>query len=77
MTFSEWWAKQDPQPTQAEVAAELGVDQSTVSYWLSGRCAPKTPLRIRVAKLTKGQVPIDAWDEPQPAQTKRRNRNAA
>lgn len=37
--------------TQREVAEKLGVDQSAVSFWETGKTAPRAALLVQVAKL--------------------------
>lgn len=37
--------------TQREVAAAIGVDQSAVSLWETGRTMPRASVLIRLAKL--------------------------
>lgn len=37
--------------TQAEVAKAMGVDQSAVSFWETGRTAPRASLLVKLAGL--------------------------
>ena len=52
--------------TQAELAAELSVTQSTVARWESG-AMPARDMLARIAELTRGQVMPNDWlDIPTP-----------
>lgn len=37
--------------TQTEAARRLKINQSTVSYWESGKKHPRTPMLVRMAEL--------------------------
>lgn len=37
--------------TQREVAAAIGIDQSAVSLWETGRTAPRASILVKLAKL--------------------------
>lgn len=53
--------------TQAELAAELSVTQSTVARWEAG-AMPARDMLARIAELTRGQVMPNDWlDIPTPA----------
>ena len=51
--------------SQQELAQELGVDQSTVSLWESGKTMPRANLLPKVAKLLGCTVDELLADEPQ------------
>lgn len=44
-------ARRDAGLTQAEVAKAVGVDQSAVSFWDTGKCIPRGAMLITLAKL--------------------------
>lgn len=50
--------------SQQELAQELGVDQSTVSLWESGKTKPRANLLPRVAKILGCTVDELLADEP-------------
>ena len=37
--------------TQTELAQKLGVSQSLISLWCSGKCRPSFPLLIKLSKI--------------------------
>lgn len=39
--------------TQKDLATKLGVDQSTISLWESGKTAPRASLLPQIAKICK------------------------
>ena len=49
MTFLQ--ARQKAGPTQAQVAKALGVDQSAVCWWETGKNFPRAVMLARMAKL--------------------------
>lgn len=49
--------------TQRHVAHAVGVSHVTVLYWLRGWKVPRDENRERVRALTKGRVPVGAWDQ--------------
>jgi DNA-binding XRE family transcriptional regulator len=54
------WRKTDGR-TQGQCARLLGVRQPTWSAYESGKKTPRTKLALKLAKLTGGAVPIEAW----------------
>ena len=42
-------------------AERLGVDNASISRWLSGAVKPSRPTRKRIEELTDGAVPMDSW----------------
>lgn len=46
--------------TQAEIAAELGTQQSVVCRWLSGERKPLATFRVRLRELY--QIDFESWD---------------
>lgn len=44
-------ARENVGMTQAEVAKAMGVDQSAVSFWETGKTAPRAGLLVKLAKL--------------------------
>lgn len=42
--------------TQKEVAAKLGIDQSAVSWWETGRTAPRATLLVKLSELYRCSV---------------------
>lgn len=49
MSFS--FARESANLTQSEVAEALGVDQSAVSQWETGKTAPRASLLLRLSAL--------------------------
>lgn len=53
--------------TQADLAAKISkaagwsVTQPQVSRWCTLRAVPSTANRIAIAKATRGEVPVGAW----------------
>ena len=43
-------------------AEQLGVDNASISRWLSGKVRPHKAVRKRIDQLTGGQVSIDGWE---------------
>lgn len=63
--------------SQRELAAKLGVSQSTVARWETGRCAPSARLLAAAAGLAKLRlVVVDQHDEEVPAMSERAARDA-
>lgn len=52
--------------TQAALAAEVGVDQSTVSNWENGATTPRGPAR----KLLQSMVDVHRSSFPQPVEAR-------
>lgn len=48
-----------------EVAGKLGVDKTTMSRLRYNRCVPLLRTARAIADLTKGMVPVEAWDRVQ------------
>lgn len=46
--------------SQWAIAHKIGVDQSIVSYWISGRYKPNYENRVALKK--EFQIPLEAWD---------------
>jgi DNA-binding transcriptional regulator YdaS (Cro superfamily) len=46
---------------QGRFAARIGVQQATVSRYVSGEQIPSTPIVIRIRDLTEGAVGLDDW----------------
>ena len=55
--------------SQQALAQELGIDQSTVSLWESGKTKPRANLLPKVAKLLGCTVDELLADEPQTPNT--------
>ena len=53
----------------AQLAVVLGVEESTVSRWRRGTAAPGGPARTLIARATAAAVPLDAWAQPETAET--------
>lgn len=51
---------QRTETTRFQLAVALGVSPSTVHYWLQGS-TPRQGMRVALAKLTRGDVPVSAW----------------
>ncbi len=59
MTLSEWLT--DTKTTQLELAERLGVHQTAVSQWVTGRTMP-TPEKIaQIEVVTKRKVRFADW----------------
>lgn len=52
---------------QADLARLCGVSDVTVLNWLRGNIRPNEPRRRTIARWSGGRVPVEAWDEEQPA----------
>lgn len=52
---------QKPPISQAAIAEKLGVDQTTVSKWLSGERNIKLAEAIELEKITGGKVTAESW----------------
>lgn len=64
--FKEW--RESRALTQAQVADLLGVRQSRVSEWESGRTQPRVRMAVAIARVTGGEVPVELWaDATEPA----------
>jgi len=64
-----------------KVAEKLGVAKSMVSMLKNGKRRPSLALAVRIAKVTRGGVPVHLWQEktrgnPDP-KSRRRARRAA
>ena len=46
----------------AAAAAEIGVPQSALHYWLKGASRPRSRGREAIERWTQGKVPASAWD---------------
>jgi hypothetical protein len=44
------------------LAGQIPVNQSDLSRWLNGHCAPRRIFRMRIAEVTGGAVPVEAWE---------------
>lgn len=53
--------------TVKAAAAELGVAQSAMFYWLRGASMPRAAMRETIAEWSKGTVPASAWVEQRKA----------
>lgn len=49
--------------TQAEFAAKVGVKQGTISRLVNGSRAPSLVTAMKIAKVTRGKVPVTAWGD--------------
>lgn len=47
--------------SQREVAARLGVGQTTVSHWERGDRVPRTALAVALEEMTKRGIEVAAW----------------
>lgn len=47
--------------TQEKAADLVGVRQATWSEYEHGKKIPRTRLALKIAKLTRGAVPVTAW----------------
>lgn len=47
--------------SQEDAAEKVGVHQNTWSDWETGQKTPTTPRAIRLAVITEGACPIEAW----------------
>jgi hypothetical protein len=46
---------------QADLIREGGFDDGLFSRWLSGERVPPLRHAVKLARLTQGRVPVDAW----------------
>lgn len=49
--------------TYRAAAERFGVSAATVYNWATGRWRPEWPARRRLAKATRGAVPVAAWGD--------------
>lgn len=49
--------------TQADFAAKLGVTQSRVSEWLTGKRRPGLDMALRIQQVTRGKVKAAVWQK--------------
>jgi DNA-binding XRE family transcriptional regulator len=53
--------------SQADAAEMVGVHQNTWSDWENGRKAPRIETALRIAAVTDGVCPVEAWVREEPA----------
>lgn len=51
----------DSRLTQAQFAAQLGVDQATISKICSGKLMPSLPLAVKIDRTSGGAVSVYSW----------------
>lgn len=51
------------QLTYRAAATRLGVSAATICNWTNGKWRPEWPARRRLAKATRGAVPVAAWGD--------------
>lgn len=49
--------------TQDEFAEKMGVEQATVSRWVTGRATPDLFTVRRIRKATRGRVSYEDWPD--------------
>jgi transcriptional regulator with XRE-family HTH domain len=59
MLFDDWFKSQGIRKNW--FAQQLGVDNASISRWLSGKVKPHNAVRKRIEELTDGAVPMEAW----------------
>jgi transcriptional regulator with XRE-family HTH domain len=59
VTFQAWAEREGL--SQAQLAALLDVDQTSISKWFSGDRTPGIDSIIRIELLTRGEVPYFVW----------------
>ena len=59
MMFDDWFKSQGIRKNW--FAQQLGVDNASISRWLSGKVKPHNAVRKRIDELTDGAVPMEAW----------------
>jgi len=47
--------------SQASLAKRIGVSQPTLSRYISGDVIPNVVTALEIQKVTKGDVPVEAW----------------
>lgn len=57
--FSDWFKQNGIRKNW--FADQIGVDNSSVSRWLSGSVTPHRSVRKRIEQMTDGAVPMDSW----------------
>jgi transcriptional regulator with XRE-family HTH domain len=50
--------------SQTALAGAVGVGQSALAEWESGRRRPELPHAIQLESLTGGEVPFESWGYP-------------
>lgn len=55
----------DSGKTQIALAAEVGVDKSVMSRFLSRRAKPGREVAVRIERVTHGAVPVASWSDPE------------
>lgn len=66
-----------PGHSQRELAAKLGVSQSTVSSYASGQRKPDAAMVAKIREATDGAVTAESWDALTPAERKPRAKRGA
>ena len=54
----------DSGKTQSALAAEVGVDKSVMSRFLSRLAKPGREVAVRIERVTLGAVPVASWSDP-------------
>lgn len=49
--------------TQVWLAERLGVSKQRLFWWVNGRTVPSLDTRRRIARLSRGAVPVRSWTE--------------
>ena len=47
--------------SQASLAERIGVSQPTLSRYISGDVVPSVVTALKIQKITKNDVPVEAW----------------
>lgn len=47
--------------SNAGLARSVGVTRASVSGWVRGACVPSLGPALRLAEITGGYVPVEAW----------------
>lgn len=60
MALSAWFSEHGIK--KGWFAEQLGVDNASISRWLSGKVRPHKAVRKRIEQLTDGRVCMDRWE---------------
>ena len=59
VTLKDWLAEKGVAP--ADLAAELGVDHTTIWRLLNKGSKPTVDLAVAIERRTNGRVPVETW----------------
>ena len=60
IAFAQWF--KDNGILKSWFAKRIGVNNATITRWLTGEVCPQRAARTLLDELTKGAVPADGWE---------------